>query len=198
LKATARGLAVVVAVALCASCAHRRNPHAAPPLPETILRSLAGATQVYTLTNLHPDDERMVLYTANFQQPGFIPICSEVTLLDGSSDWMTFKVNATGKEYEYDPHPASAEPFDTNLERYFGAACPTAKLEALTPEERDAVRRGLVVPGMRKEAVVLAIGYPPKRDTPSLDKTMWTYWYSRMRSFMVEFDASGKVVTIYN
>lgn len=195
MKARARGL--VLAVALFAGCAHGARD-VSPATLGSLIPSLAGATHVYTLTNLHPDDERMVLYTANFQQPGFIPICSEVTLLRLADDWLTLKVNATGKEFEYDSHAASAEPFIANVQRYFGPECPTAKLDALTPEERDAVRRGVVRPGMRKEAVLLAIGYPPLRDTPSLDRPMWKYWYSRMRSFMVEFDAAGKVVGVYD
>src|SRR5262245_36332343 len=66
---------LVVAVALWTACKH------APTLPpnETV-PGLSGATQVYTLTNLHPDEGRVTLYTGNFQQPGLIPICSKVTL----------------------------------------------------------------------------------------------------------------------
>jgi len=181
---------VVVAAALAASCAHRQGP---PLEPSQVIASLAGATTVYTLTNLHPDDERMVLYTANFQQPGLIPVCTEITFLRRGDDWVTFRVSSTGKEYEYDSHAASAEPFVQNLERYFGKACPTAKLEALTPRERDMVRMGVVVAGMSKEAVVLSIGYPPLRDTPTLERPVWKYWSSRLRYFLVEFDDSGKV-----
>ncbi len=205
MKTSARGLAAFVAAALCAACAHRgppqpelRRPPPIPPQPGQVLPSLGRATHVYTLTNLHPDEERQVLYTANFQQPGLIPICSEVTLLRRGEDWLTFQVNATGKRYEYDSHEASAEPFIQNVERYFGPACPTAKLDALTQGEREAVRLGVVIAGMRKEAVVLAIGYPPRRDTPTLDRPMWTYWRSREHSFFVEFDASGVVLKTYN
>ena len=124
-------LAVVVVVALCAACMHRYKGLV------TTIPSLGGSTHAYTLTNLHPDDDNRVLYTANFQQPGFIPICSEVTLLRVDEDWLTFEVNATGKQ-------------------------------------------------------------PPKRDTPSLDRPMWKYGYSRMRSFVVEFGADGKVATVYD
>ena len=137
-------LAVVVVVALCAACMHRYKGLV------TTIPSLGGSTHAYTLTNLHPDDDDMVLYTS---------------------------------------HKASAEPFVANVERYFGPACPKEKLDALTPAERDAVH---------KEAVVLAIGYPPKRDKPSLDRPMWKYGYSRMRSFVVEFGADGKVATVYD
>ena len=189
-------VAAVVSVLLCAACAHRNRPGPSPTTGQ-VIPSLASAAHVYTLTDLHPDEERMILYTANFQQPGLIPICSEITFVERGDDWMKFKVKATGKEYEYASHEASAEPFVENLERYFGAECPTLQLDTLTPDEREAVRTGTVVTGMRKEAVILAIGYPPRRDTPSLDKTMWMYWRSRARSFYVEFDKNGKVVKVY-
>ena len=192
MKTLARCLAAVVAAVLSGACAHKGPP----PTPGQVIPSLAGATHVYTLTNLHPDDDRMILYTGNFQQPGLIPICSEIVFLRSSDDWMTFKVLATGKEYEYASHQVSAEPFVQNLERYFGAACPKEKLDALTPREREGVRMGVAMEGMRKEAVVLAIGYPPRRDTPSLDNTIWRYWSSRLSFFLVEFDASGKVAKV--
>ena len=97
-------------------------------------------------------------------------------------------------EYSYVEHPASRpQPFGENLARYFGPACPQAELDALTPLEKDAVRLGVVKKGMRKQAVILAAGYPPLRDTPSLDLTTWRYWISRTRYFTVKFDQKGVV-----
>ena len=183
--------AVVSAVALCAACKH------APTVPPTdVVPGLSGAAQVYTLTNLHPDDERVTLYTGNFQQPGLIPICSEVILTYADQWYLSFKVVATGTEYGYYEHPVAAEPLLTNAARYFGRACPQAELDALTPLEKDGVRLGVVKKGMRKQAVILAAGYPPLRDTPKLDAPTWRYWISRMRYFTVKFDDKGVVQAV--
>ena len=36
---------------------------------------LVGASGVYTLVNLHPDEQRHRLYSVNYQQSGLIPRC---------------------------------------------------------------------------------------------------------------------------
>jgi hypothetical protein len=177
-----------IAALLCAACRHTRALEPTQAIP-----SLAGATHVYTQTNLHPDEQGAILYSGNFQQAGLIPICSEVTLEYASAEEITFKVNATGKEYGYYPHNVAVETLLQNAGRYFGPSCPQAKLDQLTPVEKEGVRLGVPKKGMRKEAVILACGYPPLRDTPSTDMKTWRYWTSRWVFFTVDFDANGVV-----
>ncbi|HXX49614.1 MAG TPA: hypothetical protein VEN47_15400 [Myxococcota bacterium] len=188
---TARLAAALFAAALC-SCAREIANNAVIP-------GLAGASRVYTLTVLHPDDEDRRLYAANFQQFGTIPICSEVKLLRYRSPpkaYLTFRLLATGAEYEYDDHDAAAEPFTANLARYFGRECPRAELDALDELERRGVAMGEVLPGMRRQAVILALGYPPKRDTPALDAQSWRYWRDHFRYFTVRFGEDGRVAEV--
>jgi hypothetical protein len=147
--------------------------------PETGIDGIAGAKKIVTLTNLHPDDIYERLYAANFQQPGL--------------DRMLFEVNATRKSYWYLDYDAAQEPLSANLAHYFGRECPQAQLDSLTPEEKEGVRLGVAKKGMRKEAVILACGYPLKRDTSSLDAATWHYWTSRTESFHVLFDGEGRV-----
>ena len=183
-----RGLAsLALATLLSTGCRH------APTRPPTELLGLSSAAKVYTLTNLHPDEDRVTLYSGNFQQPGLIPICSEVTFTYADPSYLSFTVAATGREYFYYEHAVAAEPLLVNASRYFGNACPKDKLAKLTPVERKGVEQGVPLKGMSKDAVVLACGYPPKRDTPSLDAKSWRYWSSRMRYFTVDFDARGLV-----
>ena len=167
--------------------------HAPPPAPTDLIPGLAGAAKVVTLTNLHPDEERVTLYSGNFQQAGLLPICSEVTLTWADPSYLSFTVNKTGTEYYYYEHPLAAEPLLQNASRYFGRACPQAAIDALTPVEKEGLRLGIAKKGMRKEAVILACGYPPLRDTPDLDSPTWRYWASRWRYFTVTFDAKGVV-----
>jgi len=182
-----RRRALALLAALCCSCAHRFEP------PESGIVGLAGATKVYTLANLHPDG-RNNIYSANFQSLGLIPVCTEVTLLEVYDGSMSFKVNATGAEYSYSAHGASSpEPFAENLAHYFGGACPQAQLDALTPIEKEGVRQGIAKKGMRQSAVLLALGYPPMRDTRTLELPYWRYWTSSFRFFLVVFDNDGVV-----
>lgn len=182
-------LAVALGAAACRT--------APPPVPPTeLVPGLSGATKVFTLTNLHPDESRSRLYAANFQQDGLIPVCSEVTLLSLDGDELTFAVQKTGKTYEYFNHDAGGAPLAENVALYFGRACPESELASLTEHEREAVRLGVANVGMRKRAVILAIGYPPHRSTPDLDAPRWLYWHSHFNSFAVIFDKDGRVTSL--
>lgn len=182
-------VAATLLLSLCSACSFAVSA-------DGVIPGVPKGSTVYTLTNLHPDEQNRRLYSANFQQPGLIPICSEVTLLKCRDDYMSFRVNATRTECEYPIHKAGGESLKDNLALYFGTECPKAELDSLTPEERDSVRFGVVAVGMRKKAVLLALGYPPLRDTPSLESPRWRYWHSRWNSFIVGFDDQGKVIRI--
>ncbi len=186
-----RGL-VVALVALCAACRHPIVP------PEKAVAGLPGASKIYTLANLHADDRDKVVSAANFQYLVVIPVCSEVTLLAADQKSLTFKVDATGSDYTYVNHRAAGEPLEQNLARYFGATCPRAELDALTPLEKEGVRQGVAKKGMRKQAVILAIGYPPLSGTRTLELPTWQYWSTSMSSFIVVFDDDGVVIGIRN
>ena len=173
-------LALLAALALLPACRHTIVP------PENLVAGLSGEGKVYTLTDLHAKDGGVS--AANFQFKEVIPVCSEVTLLTAYDEYL---------EYWYRYHQAAGEPFDRHLARYFGRACPQTELDALTPEEREAVRRGVAQPGMRKEAVILALGYPPLRDTRTLELPVWRYWRTSLKSFLVVFGDDGKVETVH-
>ena len=187
MSAVSRALLLLLLAAGSIGCAWRFIP------PEEGIDGLAGATRIVTLTNLHPDESYERLYAANFQQPGLIPICTDVTLVMVYTDKMRFRVNATGKEYWYLDYSATQEPLSTNLSHYFGRACPQAGLDALSDVEKEGVRLGIAKKGMGKQAVILAIGYPLRRDTPSLESGVWQYWASRLSYFKVVFDENARV-----
>ena len=160
--------------------------------PETSSRA---GREAYTLTNLHPDEARAKLTTVNYQQNGLIPVCSKVTFLSETRKAATFRVEKTGREYTYSLHKALVEPFDTHLDRYFGATCDPAKIERMSAADQQGIREGRARTGMTKEGVVLAIGYPPDHRTPSLDADSWTYWRNRFATTVVEFQ-NGVVTNV--
>lgn len=178
---------VVALAALFVACRH-------PIVPVTnAVLGLPGSGKVYTLANLHADDRDKVVSAANFQYVGVIPVCSEVTLLAADQKSLQFKVAATGQEYSYVYHGAAVEPFEQVLARYFGPRCPHAELDALSPVEKEGVRLGTAAKGMRKQAVILAMGYPPPSATRTLELPTWQYWATSGTSFIVVFDDDGVV-----
>ena len=182
---------LVLLVALCSGCRHWIVP------PENAVEGLSGAAKVYTLTDLHVDDRSGTISSANLQYPILVPVCAEVGLLSAYPGALQFRVTATGQEYWYVEHQAGGGvPFDQQLAKYFGRACPQAELDALTPQEKEGVRLGVANRGMRKQAVILAMGYPPARDTKSLELPYWRYWSASNRYFTVVFNDAGAVEDI--
>jgi hypothetical protein len=155
---------------------------------------LVGASGVYTLVNLHPDEQRHRLYSVNYQQTGLIPLCSKVRIESVDSRKMTFRLLDSDREYEYVFHNSLRESIPRHLDKFFGKKC-DATLGDLSEVDRKGIRSGTVLAGMSKRGVTLAIGYPPEHATPSLDSDIWTYWKTRFGKMTVSF-AHGKVVGI--
>lgn len=68
--------------------------------------------------------------------------------------------------------------------------------EGLSDVDRQGIEAGKALVGMSKQGVMIALGYPAKHMTPSLDDNRWTYWKGRHDTYVVEFDGSGKVANI--
>lgn len=158
---------------------------------------LLKAPTVYTLTNLHPDEVRRRLYAVNFQQPGLIPRCTVVRISKLRRSAMNFVVVEGTREYEYLNHDAAAEPFNDHLVRFFGSQCESDPT-GLNDADLAGIRRGVVLPGMTRRGVILAIGYPPRHVNPSIEFGDWTYWRHRYDRFIVRFDEKDLVVSIMN
>ena len=69
-------------------------------------------------------------------------------------------------------------------------------LEHLTPLDLDGVKQGRVLPGMTKEGVLTAMGYPAQHRTPNLDMPEWTYWKNRFGTLVVIFGPDGRVAGV--
>src|SRR5438128_12546227 len=61
---------------------------------------LVGASGVYTLVNLHPDEQRLRLYSVNYQQSGLIPLCSMVEIEAVVARELAVRGLDSGREYE--------------------------------------------------------------------------------------------------
>ena len=69
----------------------------------------------------------------------------------------------------------------------------------LTAEDEQGIQQGKALVGMTKQGVMIALGYPAKHYTPSLEEDTWAYWKGRLgEPRRVQFDGSGKVISITN
>ncbi len=71
--------------------------------------------------------------------------------------------------------------FDRTFSRF-----PT-DLSGYSYQDQENILTGNVDVGMDKEAVILALGYPPKHQTPTLLSPQWRYWKSKFGTFIVYF-----------
>jgi len=85
-----------------------------------------------------------------------------------------------------DPRAKLSRPAEVKVGRGGKAARPAAAAD--NEGLRKKIEQGVVEPGMTKDQVIMALGYPPAHRTPSLDAPMWTYWANRWATFEVYFD----------
>lgn len=62
--------------------------------------------------------------------------------------------------------------------------------------DKEGVSAGKVLPGMTKDAVMIALGYPATHRTPQLSANQWVYWRNRFTTRTVTFDNNGIVTDI--
>jgi len=67
--------------------------------------------------------------------------------------------------------------------------------EDMTAKEIEAIKRGAVVNGMSKNAVLVAYGYPPEHRTGSIYNNTWIYWSNKFKTFRVCFDDNDQTVS---
>ena len=74
----------------------------------------------------------------------------------------------------------------------------TKKFEELThgmsEKEVKAIKQGVLIEGMNKQAVLCCYGPPPEHATISLDDNIWLYWVSRWKKKKVCFDENGNIM----
>ncbi len=180
-----RALSVVLVLLVLSVSGCRRRPRNADE----------GPWPVVTLTNLHPDEAHARLYSVNYQRPALIPVCTPMQIERVTDREALVTHVPSGRQYTYVFHRSMSETIQEHLDLYFGQSCPQQVIATLGPVDQQGLRDGRVYPGMTKQGVILAIGYPPLHATPTLEQDVWKYWSSRMGTFEVIF-AGGFVQTV--
>ncbi len=158
----------------------------------------AAAIPKYLRNNIHTQyrsNEYRASY-ANWTDPGaghvIIPVNTPVTV-------STSRTGLTIVTMEAQPRTIILEYEERNMgmdvDQYINVvttAQPT-NISNMSAVDRKGIQEGKALPGMTKEGVRIALGYPAAHRTPSLESNTWTYWGNRWRNYAVEFDAKGRV-----
>ncbi len=164
----------------------------------------ADEGNLYLKNNLHAQQSSRDLKAsyANWTDPGtghsVIPVNTPVKFQKGGhirGSVFTIVLQDSGKTvlFEFDKRRMAMEP-----EEYWKLIASPSKVDltALSQIDQKGIREGKAFVGMTKDGVRMALGYPAAHRTASLKENQWIYWTNRFRSFVVEFDAGGKVVGI--
>jgi len=132
--------------------------------------------------------------TTNYRTGTLVPVNTKVRIISSSRKSIRIERAEGGQVIEIvNVANYSGEDIHGIFDRMFSPA--PIDLSRLSDGERDLILAGKAGVGMRRKAVIMALGYPPSHKTPSLQDKEWRYWQDRFRTFFVEF-GNGKVVRI--
>ena len=67
-------------------------------------------------------------------------------------------------------------------------------IEQLPQIDKTGIDKGIVMEGMSKKGVMVALGLPPIFSNPSPDRSnIWHYWFKKKSQFKVSFNENAKV-----
>jgi hypothetical protein len=177
------------------------NTAAASGLPPDILPLKRMEGHYYFLGyNLHADMLQNKVSSVNYQLQGaLLPWGTEVRIIRFQRNHLLFEDVGKGKRYRYEFHYKTRRsvPLAEHLGRVFleNPDGLRRQLEGMSEIDRDGIYEGRVKLGMSRDAVLIAIGYPPEfanRQALMTDRD-WTYWLSRFSKMVVGFGRDGRV-----
>lgn len=152
---------------------------------------------VQLLSNLHPDPNRLLLYSLNYQLLNVIPVCSVVKVVSMKRKKMVFSWKGVRYTFKYDGHTKKAGvSFAEAVSTFFGPRCDKSRMNRLSKADREGIRLGRAKVGMSRDGILFALGRPPYHANPDLSLAAWTYWINKFNRVVIEFDQQGQVTAI--
>ncbi len=167
----------------------------------TVVAGLAFAakpdTEVYLKFNLRYDAARNTASCINYQNGIIVPAGSKVRIISYNANKINFELPDKTRivmEYQKKYTGIAVEAW---LDRVTSPTDPSAEWKEFDETEMKGIKSGKALVGMRKEAVLVALGYPAAHRTPAIEHDRWVYWSNRFAEFGVVF-SSNRVVDVGN
>lgn len=172
---------------------------ASVPYDTLPLRGMEG--HYYFLgNNLHADQTNGKVSSVNYQLRGdMIPWGTEVRIVRVTRKYLVFEDVAKRRQYRYGFYwkTRTAVPLKEHVERVFVKSIDELKkqVDGMSELDKDGIYEGRVKPGMSREGVLIAIGYPPEFANPEelLTDREWMYWINRFERVVIGFGRNGQV-----
>ena len=143
----------------------------------------------YTCCNFHFD--RDWISDANFGNLPMIPAGTRIRVLDYGFNRASVEIDGKPFRIGHD-YGRSQESLEQFIAKLVVKSDPKAKIERAPARVREAIQAGRVLPGMTREQVIMAVGYPPTHRTPTLETPVWHVWGSRAGRYEIHWK-DGKV-----
>lgn len=147
----------------------------------------------YTCCNLHHEGDW--ISDSNYAELPMIPAGSAITVKGYGRNYASADI--AGKPMrlglDYGREQQTVEQF---VDKIVVAEDPHKQLATWPPKIQDAIRAGKLLPGMTREQVLMAVGYPMANETSSLDSKLWRYWTSSYSPYQVLWSDQGLVSEI--
>jgi hypothetical protein len=116
--------------------------------------------------------------TTNYGRGVLVPINTPVKLVSMSGSKLTLKRLDTGQEIKVENEDKFTKKSIPEIAALMLSPVKTP-IDKLPEEVAAAIRNGDMRKGMTREVLLMARGYPPAHETPSLEGDRWVYWSSR-------------------
>lgn len=170
----------------------------------------AEAETRYLKNNIHyqgrPDRGGRMVYNAsyaNYVDPGagheILPVNSEVEISVSSRRFrgrsLVIVDAKSGRTIHFEYNERNMR---LPMLEYIDLISSTQKtsLGNLSAKDKKGLKDGRAYIGMTKNGIRMALGYPAKHRTPSLENNDWVYWIDRFRTQLIRFNSKGVVTEI--
>jgi hypothetical protein len=147
----------------------------------------------YTCCNLHYDADR--ISDANWRNLPMIPAGATIRIVNYGFNTAVVEIDGKPIKIAHD-YGRDQESLETYVRKLVAQEDPRARVASYSPEVREAIFRGVVIRGMTREQVLVAVGYPPTHRTFTLESNVWHPWASRHGRYEIHFDSQGTVERI--
>jgi len=174
-------LAAVLAATLPLSAAHAQRP--APPQ--------GPMTDGYLCCNMRSYGKQISDINYDEQGMSILAVGTPARITGYDFRWVDLDVGGRPQRLKNDY--SRDIPTTSFGQRYIVAQDPKIKLAGYPEKTRAAIAAMKVTPGMTREQVLMALGYPISSENPKLDAPVWRYWLDTWAEYQVVFGAGGVV-----
>ncbi len=155
----------------------------------------------YTRVNIWYESPKKIP-SSNYHKGTLLPVGTKVRMISMGNRKIIFRPKGSEEDFVIvQQRKHSIITLKALFDRYFSKKDPMApgsEFHQYTTLEQKNIEAGNVVIGMRRNAVLMAYGYPPSHKTPNLGNNVWHYWYARIHQVTIHFkrDNVSKIETV--